>query len=115
MGSRGSSGAILAQLLEGFAQGVAGAPRLATSAFGAAATAGDAAAREAMSQPREGTILSVVAAFAEEAARRAPETADFADLLRLAAAEASRALARTPDQLPVLRRAGVVDAGAQGF
>ncbi len=115
MGSRGNSGAILAQLLEGFAQAVAGAPRLATRAFGAAAAAGAAAAREAMSQPREGTILSVVAAFAEEAARRAPETADFAVLLRLAAAEASRALARTPDQLPVLRRAGVVDAGAQGF
>ena len=115
MGSRGNSGAILAQLLEGFAQGVAGAPRLAARAFSAAASAAAAAAREAMSQPREGTILSVVSAFAGEAARHAGETADLSDLLRLAAAEAGRALARTPDQLPVLRRAGVVDAGAQGF
>jgi DegV family protein with EDD domain len=115
MGSRGNSGAILAQLLEGFAQSVAGSSRLATRAFGAAAAAGAAAAREAMSRPREGTILSVVAAFAEEADRRAGETADFAVLFRLAAGEAGRALARTPEQLPVLRRAGVVDAGAQGF
>ncbi len=115
MGSRGNSGAILAQLLEGFAAAVSGAPRLSTREFGAAAAAGATAAREAMAQPREGTILSVVAAFAEEAARRAPETADFAVLLPLAAAEAKRALLRTKDQLEVLRRAGVVDAGAQGF
>ena len=115
MGSRGNSGAILAQLLEGFAVGAAGAPRLSTRGFGAAAAAGAAAAREAMAQPREGTILSVVAAFAEEAARRAPETPDFSVLLPLAAAEAKRALLRTKDQLEVLRRAGVVDAGAQGF
>ncbi len=115
MGSRGNSGAILAQLLEGFAAGAAGAPRLSTRGFGAAAASAAAAAREAMAQPREGTILSVVAAFAEEAARRASETADFAVLLPLAAREAKRALLRTKDQLEVLRRAGVVDAGAQGF
>jgi hypothetical protein len=115
MGSRGNSGAILAQLLEGFAAGAAGAPRLSTRGFGAAAAAGAAASREAMARPREGTILSVVAAFAEEAARRAPETADFAVLFPLAVAEAKRALLRTVEQLEVLRRAGVVDAGAQGF
>ncbi len=115
MGSRGNSGAILAQLLEGFAAGASGASRLSTRGFGAAAAAGAAAAREAMARPREGTILSVVAAFADEAARCAPEEADFAVLLPLAAAEAKRALLRTKDQLEVLRRAGVVDAGAQGF
>ncbi|MFI5120987.1 MAG: DegV family protein [Thermoanaerobaculia bacterium] len=115
MGSRGNSGAILAQLLEGFAAGVSGARRLSTREFGAAAGAGAAAAREAMAQPREGTILSVVTAFAEEAARRARETADFAVLFPLLAAEARRALLRTKDQLEALRRAGVVDAGAQGF
>jgi DegV family protein with EDD domain len=115
MGSRGNSGAILAQLLEGFAGGAAGVLRLTTRGFSAAVAAGAAAAREAMAQPREGTVLSVIAAFAQEVARRAPETSDFAVLLPLAAAEASRALERTPDQLPVLRRAGVVDAGAQGF
>src|SRR5512141_244757 len=75
MGSRGNSGAILAQFLEGFAAGAAGARRLSPRGFGAAAAAASAAAREAMAQPREGTILSVVAAFAEEAVRRAPETA----------------------------------------
>src|SRR5512141_683039 len=91
MGSRGNSGAILAQLLEGFAAGAAGASRLSTQGFGAAAATGAASARGAMAQSREGTILSVVTAFAEEAARRAPETADFAVLLPLAAAEAKRA------------------------
>ena len=115
MGSRGNSGAILAQLLEGFAGGTAGASRLTTHAFAAAAAAGAAAARDAMSQPREGTILSVVSAFAGEAARRADETPDFAVLLPPAAAAAGRALARTTEQLPALRRAGVVDAGARGF
>ena len=68
-----------------------------------------------MSQPREGTILSVVSAFAEEAARRASETSDFAAVLPSAAAAAGRALARTREQLPALRRAGVVDAGGRGF
>jgi DegV family protein with EDD domain len=115
MGSRGNSGAILAQLLEGFAGAAAGASRLTSHAFGTAATAGATAARDAMSQPKEGTILSVVAAFAEEAVRRASETADFAVLLASAAATAGRALARTREQLPALRRAGVVDAGARGF
>lgn len=121
MGSRGNSGAILAQLLEGFAGAAAGASRLTSHAFGTAATAGATAARDAMSQPKEGTILSVVDAFAEEAARRATDasdvrgTSDFAVLLPLAAATAGRALARTREQLPALRRAGVVDAGARGF
>ena len=121
MGSRGNSGAILAQFLEGFAGGAAGASRLTAHAFATAATAGAAAARDAMSQPKEGTILSVVDAFAEEAARRASDasdvrgTSDFAVLLPRAAATAGLALARTREQLPVLRRAGVVDAGARGF
>src|SRR5512140_671834 len=101
MGSRGNSGAIVAQLLEGFAGAAAGASRLTSHAFGTAATAGATAARDAMSQPKEGTILSVVSAFAV--------------LLSSAAATAGRALARTREQLPALRRAGVVDAGARGF
>ncbi len=115
MGSRGNSGAIVAQLLEGFAAGAAGAPRLTARAFGAAAGAGAAAAFGAMSQPKEGTILSVVSAFAEEAARGAAASSDFTVLLPAAAAAAGRALARTREQLPALRRAGVVDAGARGF
>jgi hypothetical protein len=115
LGSRGNSGAIFAQLLEGFAEGAAGAPRLAARGFSAAALAGAASARAALSQPREGTILSVVSAFAGEADRRARETGDFATFLPPAAAEAARALERTTDQLPALRRAGVVDAGARGF
>lgn len=115
MGSRGNSGAILAQFLEGFAASASGTPRLSTREFGVAVAAGAASAREAMARPREGTILSVVAAFAEETVRRAREIPDFADLLPLVAAEAKRAVLRTRDQLEVLRRAGVVDAGAQGF
>ncbi len=115
MGSRGNSGAIVAQLLEGFAGAAAGASRLTSHAFGTAATAGATAARDAMSQPKEGTILSVVSAFADEVSRLASETSDFAELLSAAAATAGRALARTREQLPALRRAGVVDAGARGF
>jgi DegV family protein with EDD domain len=115
MGSRGNSGAIVAQALEGFAGGAAGARRLAPRAFGTAAKAAAAAAFGAMSQPRDGTILTVLSAFAEEAEARSAGESDFALVLPAAAAAAGRALARTREQLPELRRAGVVDAGARGF
>ncbi|NES14025.1 MULTISPECIES: DAK2 domain-containing protein [unclassified Micromonospora] len=113
LGARGNSGVILSQILRGFADALAATPavggrQLATALAGAAT-----AAYAAVAHPVEGTLLTVAAAAA-----RAAEQADSDDLravARAAAGGAARALARTPEQLPALARAGVVDAGGRGL
>lgn len=115
-GARGNSGAILAQFLYGMAEHARAHPRLDVVALAAAVRHGAGSAREALAQPVEGTILSVIDRFAdalETAARaRQPDTrAGFAQAL----GHARDALAATPGQMALLRRAGVVDAGARGF
>ena len=115
-GARGNSGAIMAQFFQGLSDAAAPHARLSPDHFAVAAHAGASYAREALSEPREGTLLSVLSAFAEavrqQAARR---RADFLILLEDALEQSEIALARTPEQLAVLRKAGVVDAGAEGF
>ncbi len=115
LGARGNSGAIFAQFLEGLAEALKGARRVGPERFGRAVRAAAEAARGAMAQPREGTILSVIRAWAREVEQRSQETKDFAEILPPSLPAARDALAKTPDQLPVLKAAGVVDAGAQGF
>ncbi|MBK9062697.1 MAG: DegV family EDD domain-containing protein [Acidobacteria bacterium] len=114
LGARGNSGAIVAQALEGFAEAVRDDARLPAPAFGRAARAAARAARGAMAHPQEGTLLSVIDAWAGEA-ERAAAGGGWASAFLAARTAARAALARTPDQLAVLRKAGVVDAGAQGF
>lgn len=111
-GARGNSGAILAQFLCGASETVGAVPWLSAEDITRAVQAGSVQARGALSQPREGTILSVIQAFAD--ALQAPG-ADLAAWFGQALARARAALADTPRQLAVLRQAGVVDAGAQGF
>lgn len=111
-GARGNSGAILAQFFCGASQVIGGASQLGRECIARAARAGSQQAAAALAQPREGTIISVIRAFAD--ALQAPR-ADFLQWFGDAVAQARRALADTPRQLPVLREAGVVDAGAQGF
>lgn len=111
-GARGNSGAILAQFFCGVSQSVGDAERLSREAVACAVEAGARQARGALAQPREGTILSVIQAFSE--ALQVPHV-DFGHWLGSAVARARVALADTPRQLAVLRQAGVVDAGAQGF
>lgn len=115
LGARGNSGAIVAQALEGFAEAVRGDARLPAAAFGRVARAAAGAARGAMAHPKEGTLLSVIDAWADEAERAAAEGVGWAAAFLAARTAARAALARTPEQLAVLRKAGVVDAGAQGF
>ena len=115
-GARGNSGAILAQFLVGLGEHARQAPVLDTASLAGAVRRGADSARAALAQPVEGTILSVISAFAralEDAARQRPgdPAASFAHALQ----QARRALADTPRQMPLLQRAGVVDAGAQGF
>jgi hypothetical protein len=113
LGARGNSGAILAQLLRGLADELAPRPevrgRELTVALGRAAAAADAAVED----PAEGTVLSVAHAAAE--ATLALRSDDLLEVCTAAAKAAAEALDRTPEQLPVLARAGVVDAGGRGL
>ena len=115
-GARGNSGAILAQFLQGMGESLASRPRLAVCDLALATDMGSVQARQAIAEPREGTMLSVIGAFA--ASLRAACDQGIEDLrtaFAQALAASHEALARTPTQLAVLRTAGVVDAGAQGF
>jgi DegV family protein with EDD domain len=114
-GARGNSGAILAQFFLGLGDASAGRDRLGVDEFVAGVRAGADYAREALSHPREGTILTVLRELADELGREAAHTIDFANLLEAGLRRSERALAATRDQLEELRRADVVDAGAQGF
>ena len=116
MGARGNSGVILSQILRGLSSSVAtaGDAGATASQLVDALTKAAAAAYEAVLKPIEGTILTVV----RESAEGAQEVADGGDVVAVITAARTRgrdALARTPDMLPVLKDAGVVDAGGAGF
>ena len=115
LGARGNSGVILSQTLRGLAAGLEnkrsfGAPDLA-EAFQQASTF----AYRAVLKPVEGTILTVVRESAEGARLSAERGDDLVSLLQAATTAARQAVARTPEMLPTLKQAGVVDAGGQGF
>lgn len=115
-GARGNSGAILAQFLHGVAEHARAQPALDAQTLAAAVRHGADSARSALAHPVEGTILSVIDSFAdamEEAATRLQD--DPRGGFSSALVQARRALARTPQQMALLQKAGVVDAGAQGF
>ena len=115
-GARGNSGAILAQFFHGLSDASRDQALLTADHFVAAVARGAEYAREALSEPREGTILTVVRDFATElSAHLSTGGQDFARLLEAGLARAQRSLQATTAQLEALRRAGVVDAGAQGF
>ncbi len=116
-GARGNSGAILAQFLHGLAGQVTLLPSLDAASLAAAVRHGAASARLALAKPVEGTIVSVISAFAEELEKQSAEGSGRGarEAFARALVRARRALAETPRQLAVLQKAGVVDAGAQGF
>ncbi|MFC4021342.1 DAK2 domain-containing protein [Micromonospora sp. GCM10011542] len=113
LGARGNSGVILSQILRGFADAVAPAPAVRGRELAAALRDATTAAYTAVARPVEGTVLTVVAAAAAAAERA--QSDDLPAVARVAARAAAEALARTPEQLPVLARAGVVDAGGRGL
>jgi hypothetical protein len=113
LGARGNSGVIVSQILRGLADGLAGAVPVRGGDLAAALRSATTAAYAAVAQPVEGTVLSVVAAAADGASRTGSD--DLLVVARAAASAAAEALARTPQQLPVLARAGVVDAGGRGL
>ena len=113
LGARGNCGMILSHFLLGFADDLSGLERIDTGRFATALNAGAVNVQEALETPVEGTILTVMRDTAEAAT--ASGDPDFVPLLELLLQEARGSLARTPDLLPVLKKAGVVDAGAKGF
>jgi len=115
-GARGNSGVILAQFFQGLSDGAAGIDKMTPKSFSKAIQFGAEYAREALAEPKEGTILTVLTDFSNHLiALVLTQTYDFEHLLEQGIEEAEKSLENTPNLLAVLKKAGVVDAGAQGF
>lgn len=115
MGARGNSGVILSQLFRGFAKSLERKDVVSASEFANALAQGVDTAYKAVGRPVEGTILTVAKEAAKAAQLKARQDSDLAKLMRAIIEQAEKTLAKTPDLLPVLKRAGVVDAGGQGL
>lgn len=115
MGARGNSGVILSQIFRGFAQGVGDKDVLNARDFAFAMQRGVDLAYRAVMRPVEGTILTVCKQMAAAATFRAAAGADILELLQYVIEQGQIALDNTPKQLPVLKQAGVVDAGGKGL
>ncbi|MGH3713315.1 MAG: DAK2 domain-containing protein [Micromonosporaceae bacterium] len=113
LGARGNSGVILSQLLRGIADALAVEPEARGHAFAQALADAADAGYAAVAHPVEGTVLTVARAAADGAA--AADSDDLVTVVRAAADAADEALRRTPEMLPVLAQAGVVDAGGYGL
>lgn len=115
MGARGNSGVILSQLFRGIGRGLEGHDELTSLELAQALQSGVETAYKAVMRPVEGTILTVAREMARSATRVARAGGPVSDVLLAAKTGAELALARTPDLLPVLKQAGVVDAGGKGL
>ena len=114
-GARGNSGVILSQLLRGFTKGTKGYKSMDAVAIAAAMEKAVETAYKAVMKPKEGTILTVAREAAVKATEIAEESANLELFFRAIFEHAEKTLARTPDMLPVLKEAGVVDSGGQGL
>ncbi len=114
-GARGNSGVILSQLLRGFTKSMKKESEIDVPALARAAVRAKETAYKAVMKPKEGTILTVARGVAEKAQTLAEETDDLEVFLPKLIEEAETVLAKTPDMLPVLKEAGVVDSGGQGL
>lgn len=114
-GARGNSGVILSQLLRGMAQIFGDKETIGMTDFAAGFKQGSDAAYKAVMRPKEGTILTVSREIADAALAEAEKGEDLLSLMRAVLRSGEKALARTPEQLPVLKEAGVVDSGGKGL
>lgn len=114
-GARGNSGVILSQLLRGFTKVVRDQEEIDIATFSAAMEKGVETAYKAVMKPKEGTILTVAKGAADKALEISGITDDFDDYFRQIISYADEVLSKTPDMLPVLKEAGVVDSGGQGL
>ena len=114
-GARGNSGVILSQLLRGFTKVVKEQKELDVTVLAAACIRAKETAYKAVMKPKEGTILTVAKGIAEKAAEMELETDDLEVFIPAVIEYAEEVLAKTPEMLPVLKEAGVVDSGGQGL
>ena len=114
-GARGNSGVILSQLLRGFTKSIREEKEIDVLALAAACSRARETAYKAVMKPKEGTILTVASGIAEKAAQMAQETDDLEVFIPAVIDHAEAVLAKTPEMLPVLKEAGVVDSGGQGL
>lgn len=114
-GARGNSGVILSQILRGFAKALEGSDVMDATLLTKAVRLGADTAYKAVMKPKEGTILTVIRVIAEEVEQEAPKTNDLVDLVNVIIERGDAILRRTPEMLPVLKQAGVVDSGGKGL
>ena len=114
-GARGNSGVILSQLLRGFTKGIKGYKELDAITIANAIEKGVETAYKAVMKPKEGTILTVARGIADKAVEMCEEADDLEPFFEDLLAEGNRVLQMTPELLPVLKEAGVVDSGGQGL
>ncbi len=115
MGARGNSGVILSQILRGFSNGVKGKDKLDTQSLAKAFKTAADTAYKAVMKPTEGTILTVVRGIAEYAMNISSTEKDILKFLEKVIKHGNEVLNKTPEMLPVLKEAGVVDAGGKGL
>lgn len=115
MGARGNSGVILSQILRGFSKALEGVEKINTTVLADALERGSKTAYRAVMKPIEGTILTVARESAEKAVEISKVQKDIVLFLEAVISAGKISLDKTPEMLPVLKQAGVVDAGGKGF
>lgn len=114
-GARGNSGVILSQIIKGLAVVLADEKAITTKAFASALRYSREVAYNAVTKPKEGTVLTVIRYMAENASSIANKNASFINFFDQLIKKGEEILQKTPDMLPVLKQAGVVDAGGRGL
>ena len=114
-GARGNSGVILSQLLRGFTKEIKAVEEIDTTILANAMVRGTETAYKAVMKPKEGTILTVAKAMADKGLEMASQTDDIEEFVKQVIEYGDYVLTQTPEMLPVLKQAGVVDSGGQGL
>jgi len=114
-GARGNSGVILSQLFRGFTKEIKGVEAVDATTLANAMVRGTETAYKAVMKPKEGTILTVAKGMADKAMELAAQTDDILKMVEEVIAHGDYVLSQTPEMLPVLKQAGVVDSGGQGL
>ena len=114
-GARGNSGVILSQLLRGFTKEIKAVEEIDTTILANAMVRGTETAYKAVMKPKEGTILTVAKAMADKGLEMASQTDDIEEFVKQVIEYGDYVLSQTPEMLPVLKQAGVVDSGGQGL
>lgn len=114
-GARGNSGVILSQLLRGFTMEIKTVPEIDAATLAKAMARGTETAYKAVMKPKEGTILTVAKGMSDKGLEMASRTDDIEEFVRAVIEHGDYVLSQTPELLPVLKQAGVVDSGGQGL